>query len=140
MQKLAEFRALSFVVPTRECDFLTYRTKLNDETKVVVDVSIGPLIFLGLMAQGRRRPSECIIQAMPNGFSKILWVEHVEIHDLIIHSMSRSIISSGYAYGAKHWVSLMKQQYAPVSIRPQLSSNDSLISSVYSYNHPLLDE
>ncbi|KAI5669493.1 hypothetical protein M9H77_19346 [Catharanthus roseus] len=64
------------------------------------------------MSQGRRRPSECIIQAVPNGCSKIIWVEHVEIPHLIIHSMSRSIISCVYAYGAKHWISFMKQQYA----------------------------
>ncbi|KAI5669491.1 hypothetical protein M9H77_19344 [Catharanthus roseus] len=40
----------------------------------------------------------------------IIWVEHVEIPDLIVHNMSRSIISSGYAYGAKHLVSFMKKQ------------------------------
>ncbi|KAI5669488.1 hypothetical protein M9H77_19341 [Catharanthus roseus] len=77
---------------------------------VVVDVSVGLLLFLDLMAQAQRRPSGCIIQAVPNGCSRIIWVEHVEILDLIFHSMSRSIISSGYTYGAKHWLSFMKQQ------------------------------
>ncbi|KAI5669492.1 hypothetical protein M9H77_19345 [Catharanthus roseus] len=108
----AKLNEVILIVPTRECDFLTYRTKLNDETSVVVDVSTSPLVFLDLMAQDRRRPSGCIIQAVPNSCSNIIWVEHMEIPDLIIPNISRSIISSGNAYGAKHWVSLMKKQCA----------------------------
>lgn len=34
----------------------------------------------------------------------------MEVPDQIIHSLSRSIISSGNAYGAKRWVSFMKRQ------------------------------
>ncbi|KAI5669494.1 hypothetical protein M9H77_19347 [Catharanthus roseus] len=102
--KLNEVISISdATIPTRECEFLTYGTKLNNETMVVFDVSVG-----------RRRPSGCIIQAVPNGCLKIIWVEHTEIPDLIIHSMSRSIISSGYAYGAKHRVSFMKQTCEPL--------------------------
>ncbi|KAI5669489.1 hypothetical protein M9H77_19342 [Catharanthus roseus] len=41
-----EFRALSLVVPTRECDFLRYCRKLNDETWVVVDALVYPCSFM----------------------------------------------------------------------------------------------
>ncbi|KAI5654480.1 hypothetical protein M9H77_31667 [Catharanthus roseus] len=105
-----ELCALSLVIPTRKYDFLRYCKKLNDETWVVVDVSVDPLLFQSPLNQCRRRPSRCIIQAMPNSCSKITWVEHMEVPDQIIHSLSRSIISSGNAYGAKRWVSFMKRQ------------------------------
>jgi homeobox-leucine zipper protein len=67
----AEFRVLSLVVPTRDFDFVRYCKQLNEETWVIVDVSIDSLLPRGQMARCQRRPSGCVIEAMPNGYSKV---------------------------------------------------------------------
>lgn len=37
-------------------------------------------------------------------------MEHVEVQDSFEHKLSKSIIQSGNAYGAKRWVSVMERQ------------------------------
>ncbi|KAI5669490.1 hypothetical protein M9H77_19343 [Catharanthus roseus] len=92
---------------------------------VVVDVLVGPLLFHDLMAQGWRRPSRCIIHLC----QMIILVEHVVIPDLINHIMSRSIISSGYTYSVKQWVSFMKQQCERLACATEITN--------YPYNEDL---
>ncbi|KAK8524350.1 hypothetical protein V6N12_029216 [Hibiscus sabdariffa] len=76
----AEFQVPSPLVPTRENYFL------------------------------RRRPSGCLIQELPNGYSKVIWVEHVEVDDRAVHNIYRPLVNSGLAFGAKRWVATLDRQ------------------------------
>ncbi|KAK9031374.1 hypothetical protein V6N11_032757 [Hibiscus sabdariffa] len=43
----------------------------------------------------RRRASGCLIQELPNGYSKVIWVEHVEVDDRAVHNIYRPNILAG---------------------------------------------
>nr|GEV86682.1 homeobox-leucine zipper protein meristem L1-like [Tanacetum cinerariifolium] len=58
----------------------------------------------------RRRPSGCLIQELPNGYSKVTWVEHVEVDDRAVHDIYRSLVTSGLGFGAKRWVATLERQ------------------------------
>jgi homeobox-leucine zipper protein len=68
----AEFQIPTPLVPTRENYFLRY-SKHVDNFWVVVDVSIDSLRGSPppSLLRCRRRPSGCIIEEMPNGYSKV---------------------------------------------------------------------
>ncbi|KAL3630576.1 Homeobox-leucine zipper protein hdg12 [Castilleja foliolosa] len=64
--------------------------------------------------KAHRLPSECLIQDMPNGYSKVTWVEHWEIEDKVpIHWLYRDLIHSGLAFGAERWLSTMQSCRLP---------------------------
>ncbi|KAJ6672742.1 HOMEOBOX-LEUCINE ZIPPER PROTEIN MERISTEM L1 [Salix viminalis] len=57
-----------------------------------------------------RLPSGCLIQDMPNGYSKVTWVEHVEIEDKApTHQLYRDLIHSGMAFGAERWLATLQR-------------------------------
>ncbi|TQD71760.1 hypothetical protein C1H46_042706 [Malus baccata] len=57
------------------------------------------------------RPSGCLIQEMPNGNSKVTWVEHAdEVDERGIHHLYKQLVSSGHAFGAKRWVATLDRQ------------------------------
>ncbi|PSR95284.1 Homeobox-leucine zipper protein, partial [Actinidia chinensis var. chinensis] len=66
----AEFHVLSPVVPTRESYFVRYCKQYVDGRWAVVDVSLDSLRPNPLV-RCRRRPSGCLIQELPNGYSKV---------------------------------------------------------------------
>ncbi|KAK8952354.1 Homeobox-leucine zipper protein ROC2 [Platanthera zijinensis] len=105
----SEFQVPSPLVPTRESYFVRYCKQHSDGTWAVVDVSLDSL-RQSPHVRCRRRPSGCLIQEMPNGYSKVTWVEHVETDDRSVHSMYRPLVSSGLAFGAKRWVSTLDRQ------------------------------
>ena len=70
----AEFQVPSPLVPTRESQFVRYCKQHADGSWAVVDVSLDSL--RGGDARGWRRPSGCLIREMPNGYSRVTWVEH----------------------------------------------------------------
>ncbi|MCD7465787.1 hypothetical protein HAX54_001945 [Datura stramonium] len=49
----------------------------------------------------RKRPSGCLIQELPNGYSKVTWIEHVEVDDRAVHSIYRPLVDSGLAFWCK---------------------------------------
>lgn len=71
----AELQVLSPLVPVREVNFLRFCKQLAEGVWAVVDVSIdmiretpsGPPAFVTC----RRLPSGCVVQDMPNGYSKV---------------------------------------------------------------------
>lgn len=67
----AEFQVPSPLVPTRENYFVRYCKQHPDGTWAVVDVSLDSL-RPSPVTRSRRRPSGCLIQEMPNGYSKVL--------------------------------------------------------------------
>ncbi|SPT20088.1 unnamed protein product [Triticum aestivum] len=101
-----EFQVPSPLVPTRESYFVRYCKRNSDGAWAVVDVSLDGL-------QGvkcRRRPSGCLIQEAPNGYSKVTWVEHVEVDDRSVHNIYKPLVGSGLAFGARRWVGVLGRQ------------------------------
>ncbi|XP_038988171.1 homeobox-leucine zipper protein ROC2-like isoform X2 [Phoenix dactylifera] len=105
----AEFQVPSPLVPTRESLFVRYCKQHADGTWAVVDVSLDSLRPSPVL-RCRRRPSGCLIQEMPNGYSKVIWVEHVEVDDRSVHNIYKPLVNSGLAFGAKRWVSTLDRQ------------------------------
>ncbi|CAH1423815.1 unnamed protein product [Lactuca virosa] len=105
----AEYQVPSPLVPTRENYFVRYCKQHADGTWAVVDVSLDNLRTSSI-SRCRRRPSGCLIQELPNGYSKVTWVEHVEVDDRAVHSIYRLLVNSGLAFGAKRWVATLDRQ------------------------------
>ncbi|RDX80314.1 Homeobox-leucine zipper protein HDG11, partial [Mucuna pruriens] len=107
-----ELQVLSPLVSTREFYFLRYCQQIEQGTWAVVDVSYDFPQDSHFAAQFRshRRPSGCLIQDMPDGHSKITWVEHVEIEDKTLpHRLYRNLIYSGMAFGAERWLATLQR-------------------------------
>lgn len=70
----AELQVLSPLVPTRECYFLRFCKQHGEGIWAVVDVSVDSLRDNPppALMRSRRRPSGCLIQDMPNGYSKVV--------------------------------------------------------------------
>ncbi|KAK6142546.1 hypothetical protein DH2020_022894 [Rehmannia glutinosa] len=102
----AEFQVASPLVPTRESYFVRYCRQDVDGTWAVVDVSLDQMHSTPLHIC-RRRPSGCIVRDMPNGYSKVTWVEHVEVEEGGAQSIYKPLITAGLAFGAKRWVAIL---------------------------------
>ncbi|KAK4787627.1 hypothetical protein SAY86_011460 [Trapa natans] len=109
----AELQMLSPLVPTREAYFLRYcHQNVEDGTWAIVDFPIDsfhetlPLSF----PRYRRRPSGCLVQDMPNGYSRITWVEHAEIEKKPVHSVFGRFTCSDIAFGAPRWLAVLQRQ------------------------------
>ncbi|CAL1393800.1 unnamed protein product [Linum trigynum] len=106
----AEFQLPTPLVPTRESYFARYCKQHADGTWAVVDVSLDDLRPSPVADRCRRRPSGCLIQEMPNGYSKVTWVEHVEVDNRGVHDLYQQVVDSGHAFGAKRWVVTLDRQ------------------------------
>ncbi|MBA0699046.1 hypothetical protein Goari_000717 [Gossypium aridum] len=104
-----EFQVPSPLVPTRESYYVRYCKQHAEGTWAVVDVSLEN-IRPSPTARCRRRPSGCLIQEMPNGYSKVTWVEHVEVDDSGVHSLYKQLVSTGHAFGAQRWIATLDRQ------------------------------
>ncbi|OAY24455.1 homeobox-leucine zipper protein HDG5 isoform X2 [Manihot esculenta] len=109
----AELQVLSPLVPTRETYFLRYcQQNVEEGTWAIVDFpidgfhdNIEPCFPLY-----RRRPSGCVIQDMPNGYSRVTWVEHAEIEEKPVHQIFSQFVCSGMAFGAQRWLGVLQRQ------------------------------
>ncbi|KAD5802696.1 hypothetical protein E3N88_14056 [Mikania micrantha] len=104
----AEFQVPSPLVPTRENYFVRYCKQHADGTWAVVDVSLDNLRPSSI-SRCKRWPSGCLIQELPDGYSKVTWVEHVEVDDRAVHNIYRLLVNSGLAFGAKRWVATLEK-------------------------------
>ncbi|WJX87058.1 Homeobox-leucine zipper protein ANTHOCYANINLESS 2 [Trifolium repens] len=109
----AELHVLSPLVPVREVNFLRFCKQHAEGVWAVVDVSIdtirensGATSFMNC----RKLPSGCVVQDMPNGYSKVTWVEHVEYEENQVHQLYRPLLSSGMGFGAARWVATLQRQ------------------------------
>ncbi|XAR50650.1 hypothetical protein NMG60_11005026 [Bertholletia excelsa] len=108
----AELQMLTPMVPTREVYFIRYCKQLSADQWAIVDVSVDKVeenIDASLI-KCRKRPSGCIIEDKANGHCKVIWVEHLECQKSIVPTMYRSIVNSGMAFGARHWIATLQQQ------------------------------
>ncbi|GFP81861.1 homeobox-leucine zipper protein glabra 2 [Phtheirospermum japonicum] len=109
----AEIQMLTPMVATREVYFVRHCKQLSANQWAIVDVSVDRVEdnLDASLQKCRKRPSGCIIEDTSNGHCKVVtWVEHVECQKITVHSMYRTIVSSGLGFGAKRWVSTLQQQ------------------------------
>lgn len=109
----AELQALSPLIPTREVHFLRYCLQNVEEGSwVVVDFPLESLNenFQNSRSWYKRRPSGCIIQDMPNGYSMVTWVEIAEVENKPVHQIFDNFVSSGMAFGAQRWLATLQRQ------------------------------
>ncbi|KAJ1296125.1 hypothetical protein BS78_01G275300 [Paspalum vaginatum] len=113
----AEVQFPSPLVPAREVVFFRYCVHNGDEgTWSVVDFPAEGFQLEALQTSSvvkcRKRPSGCIIQDMPNGYSRVVWVEHMEMvgEEKPLHQVFKNYVASGTAFGATRWVSLLQRQ------------------------------
>ncbi|KAL5995490.1 hypothetical protein ACLOJK_025552 [Asimina triloba] len=107
-----ELQVLSPLISTREFYFLRYCQQIEPGSWAIVDVSfdISRVNQFASSSHSRRLPSGCLIQDMPNGYSKITWVEHVEIEEKTpVHRIYRELINRGMAFGAQRWLATLQR-------------------------------
>ncbi|KAJ3700297.1 hypothetical protein LUZ61_004002 [Rhynchospora tenuis] len=107
-----ELHVLSPVVPTREFCFLRYCRQVEQGLWAIADVSVdlSREIQFSTPPSTRRLPSGCLIQEIPNGYSQITWVEHMEIEDkALVHLLYRELVISGAAFGAQRWLATLQR-------------------------------
>ncbi|XP_077234592.1 homeobox-leucine zipper protein HDG11-like [Tasmannia lanceolata] len=107
-----ELQVLSPLVSTREFYFLRYCQQIEQGLWAIVDVSFDFPSMNQFVPPPRsqRLPSGCLIQDMPNGYSKVTWVEHVEIEEKSpTHQIYRELIHSGMAFGAHRWLATLQR-------------------------------
>jgi homeobox-leucine zipper protein len=121
-----EMEVLSPLVATREFCELRYCQQTEQGSWIVVNVSYDLPQFVS-HSQSYRFPSGCLIQDMPNGYSKVTWVEHIETEEKeLVHELYREIIHRGIAFGADRWVTTLQrmcERFASLSV-PASSSRD----------------
>ncbi|KAL9317394.1 hypothetical protein ACSQ67_013911 [Phaseolus vulgaris] len=105
----AEFQVPSPLVPVRDDYFVRFCKRRSVESWIIVDFSVDQL-RPSSFTKSRRRPSGCVITELPNGYSKIVWIEHVELEDNEVHELYKSYVNSGLAFGAKRWVASLGRQ------------------------------
>ncbi|XP_060218787.1 homeobox-leucine zipper protein ANTHOCYANINLESS 2 [Lycium barbarum] len=109
----AELQVLSPLVPIREVNFLRFCKQHAEGVWAVVDVSIDTIRETSgapTFPNSRRLPSGCVVQDMPNGYSKVTWVEHAEYEEGVNHHLYRQLISAGMGFGAQRWVATLQRQ------------------------------
>ncbi|RWR73432.1 homeobox-leucine zipper protein GLABRA 2 [Cinnamomum micranthum f. kanehirae] len=108
----AELQMLTPMVTAREVYFIRQCKQLSPDSWAIVDVSIDRVEDNTDTSVGkcRKRPSGCIIQDKCNGHCKVIWVEHLECQKATVHTLYRSLVNSGLAFGAKHWMATLQLQ------------------------------
>ncbi|BFG30941.1 hypothetical protein CerSpe_172150 [Prunus speciosa] len=109
----AELQVLSPLVPTREAHFVRYCQQNAEEgCWAIVDFPIDSFHdnLQSSFPRYKRLPSGCLIQDMPNGYSKITWVEHAEIEEKPVHQILSHYVYSGMAFGAQRWLAILQRQ------------------------------
>ncbi|KAG9136012.1 hypothetical protein Leryth_015888, partial [Lithospermum erythrorhizon] len=106
-----ELQALSPFVPERQFYLLRYCQQIEQDSWAIVDVSYDILHNqLNSPCKAHSLPSGCFIKDMPNGYSKVTWVEHSEVEDKVpIHRLFRDVVHNGLAYGAERWIATLQR-------------------------------
>ncbi|CAI9274022.1 unnamed protein product [Lactuca saligna] len=98
----AEIQLITPSVSARVVKFIRFCRQQADGLWVVVDLSVEAEGREGLMC--RRLPSGCILEDLPNGFSKVTWVEHTEYDEGPVDHKYRELVRSGVGFGAQKWI------------------------------------
>ncbi|XP_076919780.1 homeobox-leucine zipper protein HDG11-like [Bidens hawaiensis] len=108
-----ELQVLSPLVPTRQLYLLRLVQEIKQGAWAVVNVSYD-LLQYNAYPHSRFKvtclPSGCLIQDMPNGYSKVTWVEHMEVEEVApIDRLYRDFVYIGLAFGAKRWLACLQR-------------------------------
>ncbi|XP_059071632.1 homeobox-leucine zipper protein HDG5-like [Cryptomeria japonica] len=108
----AELQILSPLVPTRHISFLRFSQQPTNGMCIVVDFSLENLNYSISPSVGwyHKHPSGCVIQDMPNGCSKVIWIEQGETDYRIVHKIFEQVINSEMAFGAQHCLTCLQRQ------------------------------
>nr|APR73264.1 homeobox protein 1 [Artemisia annua] len=109
----AELQMLSPLVPTREIHFLRYCARNSENGSwAIIDFPLDSFheTYQPSLTRYKRRPSGCIIQDMPNGYSRVTWVEHAVAEKELVHGIFTDYVSSGMAFGARRWLAVLQRQ------------------------------
>ncbi|KAF3538374.1 hypothetical protein F2Q69_00018941 [Brassica cretica] len=112
-----QLHILSPLVPPREFMILRCCQQIEDDLWVIADVSCHHVNIDFESPTCSKRPSGCLIQALPNGLSKlicstvlphiateVMWMEHVEVNEKVrTHRIYRDLLCGGFGYGARRW-------------------------------------
>ncbi|KAF6168607.1 hypothetical protein GIB67_005219 [Kingdonia uniflora] len=104
---------LSPLVLSREFYFLRYCVQIKPRLWVITNVAcdLSQENRLISPSDSRKLPSGCLIKEMPNGHSKVIWVEHAEIVEKApIHPLFNDKVYSGMAFGAARWLASLQRQ------------------------------
>ncbi|KAJ4892393.1 Homeobox-leucine zipper protein HDG1 [Raphanus sativus] len=133
----AELQLLSPLVPVRQVTFLRFCKQHAEGVWAVVDVSIDRISDRGGSASSawsslscRRLPSGCLVHDMPNGYSKVTWIDHTEYDETNIHHLYRPLVRSGLAFGSKRWISALQRQCESLTILMSSPNKPTPISSI----------
>ncbi|XP_004309219.1 PREDICTED: homeobox-leucine zipper protein ANTHOCYANINLESS 2-like [Fragaria vesca subsp. vesca] len=106
---LAELQMLSPLVPVRPLKFLRFSKQLAEGVWAVVDVSVDIHQDASSM-NCRRLPSGFIVQDVPNGYSKVTWIEHSEYNESGVHQLLQPLLRSGIGFGAQRWLTTLQRE------------------------------
>ncbi|KAF8016345.1 hypothetical protein BT93_H1755 [Corymbia citriodora subsp. variegata] len=127
----AEFHMPTTLVPVRSVHFARYCKQLDWDLWGVVDFSL-EYMFHSTIIKYQRRPSGCLIQQLPNGSSKVTWLENGGVDYTSIHTIYKPIVSSGFAFGAKRWISAITRQaewLQALMVPNQIATYDNVVIS-----------
>uniref|UniRef100_A0A0E0L956 Uncharacterized protein n=1 Tax=Oryza punctata TaxID=4537 RepID=A0A0E0L956_ORYPU len=108
-----ELHIMTPAVPTREVNFVRYCRQIEQGLWAIADVSVDlqrDAHFGAPPLRSRRLPSGCLIADMANGYSKVTWVEHMEVEEKNpINVLYRDLVLSGAAFGAHRWLAALQR-------------------------------
>ncbi|KAG0486069.1 hypothetical protein HPP92_008164 [Vanilla planifolia] len=110
----AELQVLTPLVPVREVSFLRFCKQHAEGVWAIVDVSVDGIRETFSASNAKRScirlPSGCLVQALPNGYSKVTWVEHAEYDETTVHRLYRPPLRAGLGLGARRWLAALQRQ------------------------------
>ncbi|KAK4283154.1 hypothetical protein QN277_000138 [Acacia crassicarpa] len=109
----AELQMHTPLVPVRQTRMLRLCKQQSESQWAVVDVSVemgrDPTNAHSFV-RCRRLPSGCIVQDMPNGYSKVTLVEHWQYDENVVHQLYRPMVNAGVGFGAHRWLATLQRQ------------------------------
>ncbi|KAJ0237181.1 Homeobox-leucine zipper protein HDG8 [Hirschfeldia incana] len=100
-----QLHILSPLVPPREFMIVRCCQKIDDGLWIIADVSHNIVYSDQVSPSCYKGPSGCLIRALPNAQTEVMWIEHVEVnHTPDTHRMYRELVSGGSGYGARRWI------------------------------------
>ncbi|KAL7589898.1 hypothetical protein Lser_V15G35652 [Lactuca serriola] len=108
-----ELQVLSPLVSTRQFYVLRFVQQIEQGSWAVVNVSYDlpqHNAYPHSRCKAHRLPSGCLIQDIPNGYSKVTWVEHMEVEEISpTDRLYRDLVHSGLAFGARRWLACLQR-------------------------------
>ncbi|GAA0174739.1 homeodomain transcription factor [Lithospermum erythrorhizon] len=106
----ATYEFSSPLLKGRDFKFARYCRQRDSSTWLISDVSLEK-VFPNPIIKCQRRPSGCLIQALPDGFSKVTFVEHNVVSKDIVHNMFEKLVDSSLVFTSNRWLTTLQRFY-----------------------------